>query len=125
MGDACRPRSSIQYHGPSPAWGRYRVTSLGHFSLLPSIYAPSTTLPAAGICNHLSAVVPGQPDQFLLIAYGLGWQEVTPDNLLKCRANRDGNFEVIEGNGTADKVSKQLGCWCKCKLRTDSETKGI
>ena len=69
----------------------------------------STSSPAAGICNHLSAVVPGHPDQFLLIAYGLGWQEVTPDNLLKCRVNSDGSFEVIEGNGTADKVNKQGG----------------
>ena len=68
--------------------------------------------------------MPGHPDQFLLIAYGLGWQEVTPDNLLKCRVNSDGSFEVIEGNGTADKVNKQGGCcWCKCKLRTDSEAK--
>ena len=46
-------------------------------------------------------MVPGTDDQFLLIAYGLGWSEVTPENLLKCRVNKDGSFEVIAGKGSA------------------------
>ena len=46
-------------------------------------------------------MVPGTDDEFLLIAYGLGWSEVTPKNLLKCRVNRDGSCEVIEGEGFA------------------------
>lgn len=49
----------------------------------------------------IQAMVPGTDDQFLLIAYGLGWSEVTPDNLLKCRVNKDGSFEVIAGKGSA------------------------
>ena len=60
----------------------------------------------AGVCNHLSAAVPGQPDRFLapwssllrpfkapiglaeVIPYGLLWCEVTPQNLV-----------VIDGEG--------------------------
>ena len=46
-------------------------------------------------------MVPGTENQFLLIAYGLGWSEVTPQNLLKCRVNEDGSCEVIAGEGFA------------------------
>ncbi len=56
----------------------------------------------------MQAMVPGTEDQFLLIAYGLGWNEVTPDNLLKCRVNKDGSFEVIAGKGSAGKIDDQF-----------------
>ena len=29
-----------------------------------------------GVCNHLSALVPGHHDRFLVNRYGLGWDEV-------------------------------------------------
>eukprot|EP00438_Fugacium_kawagutii_P012084 Skav202403 [mRNA] locus=scaffold815:455884:460667:+ [translate_table: standard] len=35
-----------------------------------------------GVCNHLSAAVPGYSDRFLVIPYGLLWSEVTPENLV-------------------------------------------
>lgn len=35
------------------------------------------------IFTHISARVPGEPDHFLLNPYGLGFDEVTPDNLVK------------------------------------------
>lgn len=56
----------------------------------------------------MQAMVPGTDDQFLLIAYGLGWQETTPENLLKCRVNKDGSFDVISGKGKAGKVSPKV-----------------
>jgi|ERR1712130_87685 len=58
-----------------------------------------------GICNHLSVVVPGSDDQFLLIPYGLGWGEVTDTNLIKVRVNPDGTYDVVSGTGTADKTA--------------------
>jgi len=35
-----------------------------------------------GVCNHLSAAVPGYSDRFLVIPYGLLWSEVTPESLV-------------------------------------------
>ena len=35
-----------------------------------------------GVCNHLTAMIPGSRDQFLVIQYGLSWSEVTADNLV-------------------------------------------
>ena len=35
-----------------------------------------------GVCNHLTALLPGTSDRFLVIRYGLRWSEVTPDNLV-------------------------------------------
>merc|ERR1711990_1021375 len=35
-----------------------------------------------GVCNHLSAIVPGEKDKFLVIEYGMAWDEVTASNLL-------------------------------------------
>ena len=48
-----------------------------------------------GIDNHLTVKVPGAPNQFLLIPYGLHWEEVTASNLL--RVNNEG--ERLEGEG--------------------------
>ena len=36
----------------------------------------------AGIVNHLTMMVPGTKDRFLVFAFGLMWNEVTASNLL-------------------------------------------
>lgn len=36
-----------------------------------------------GICNHLTLMVPGSADRFLLIPYGMHWSEVTASTLLE------------------------------------------
>jgi ribulose-5-phosphate 4-epimerase/fuculose-1-phosphate aldolase len=48
-----------------------------------------------GICNHLSAMVPGRDDVFLVNPDGYSFAEITPSRLLLC------NFEgrVVEGEG--------------------------
>lgn len=51
-----------------------------------------------GICNHLTLIVPGEPDKFLLIAHGTHWSEVTASNLLL--VTLDG--EILEGEGTVE-----------------------
>lgn len=51
-----------------------------------------------GICNHLTLMVPGTDDRFLLIPYGLHWSEVTASNLIM--VDFDGN--LIEGEGEAE-----------------------
>lgn len=51
-----------------------------------------------GICNHMTAMVPGFLDRFLCIAYGMLWDEVTASNLLI--VDEKGN--VIEGEGEID-----------------------
>ncbi|VVE21886.1 aldolase [Pandoraea anhela] len=48
-----------------------------------------------GICNHLSAVVPGRDDLFLVNAFGYAFEEVTASNLLIC----DFHGNVIDGEG--------------------------
>ena len=51
-----------------------------------------------GICNHLTAMVPGSEDQFLVIPYGMAWSEVTASSLLLV----DGKGNVLEGEGTVE-----------------------
>ena len=51
-----------------------------------------------GVCNHLSAMLPGEPFRFLVIRYGLGWDEVTADNLCVCDAQGD----IISGTGPVE-----------------------
>jgi ribulose-5-phosphate 4-epimerase/fuculose-1-phosphate aldolase len=51
-----------------------------------------------GICNHLSAMVPGRDDLFLVNPYGLSFGEVTASSLLIC----DFNGNVVEGEGTPE-----------------------
>ena len=51
-----------------------------------------------GICNHLTLTVPGQPDKFLVVAYGTHWSEVTASNLLMM--SLDG--ELLEGDGVVE-----------------------
>ncbi|MBO1075383.1 aldolase [Roseomonas marmotae] len=48
-----------------------------------------------GICNHLSAMVPGRDDLFLVNPYGWAFSEVTASRLLVC----DFNGHVVAGEG--------------------------
>jgi ribulose-5-phosphate 4-epimerase/fuculose-1-phosphate aldolase len=48
-----------------------------------------------GICNHLSAMVPGRDDLFLVNPYGLAFSEVTASSLLVC----DFDGHVVAGEG--------------------------
>jgi ribulose-5-phosphate 4-epimerase/fuculose-1-phosphate aldolase len=54
-----------------------------------------------GVCNHLSVMLPGTRDRFLLNRFGLHWSEVTASNLLALDA--EGN--VLEGEGTFEKTA--------------------
>lgn len=51
-----------------------------------------------GICNHLTLMLPGRDDAFLLIPFGLHWSEVTASALLV--VDLDGR--VLEGAGRAE-----------------------
>jgi len=51
-----------------------------------------------GVCNHLTVMVPGTTDRFLVIAYGMLWSEVTASNLLLV----DEAGRVVEGEGEPD-----------------------
>ena len=51
-----------------------------------------------GICNHLSAMVPGRDDLFLVNPYGWGFAEITASRLLTC----DFNGRVVAGEGTPE-----------------------
>ena len=35
-----------------------------------------------GICNHFSAVVPGNAERYLINPYGVHWSEMRPESLL-------------------------------------------
>src|ERR1700744_6415537 len=48
-----------------------------------------------GICNHLSAVVPGHDELFLVNPYGYHWSEITASSLLIC----DQAGHVLAGAG--------------------------
>ena len=48
-----------------------------------------------GICNHLSAVVPGHDDLFIVNPYGYAFREITASKLLIC----DFHGNVIDGEG--------------------------
>jgi ribulose-5-phosphate 4-epimerase/fuculose-1-phosphate aldolase len=51
-----------------------------------------------GICNHLSAMVPGRDDLFLVNPDGWGFHEITASRLLIC----DFQGRVVEGQGTPE-----------------------
>ena len=51
-----------------------------------------------GVCNHLSAAVPGRDDLFLVNPIGWSFGEITASRLLVC----DFNGNVIEGHGTPE-----------------------
>jgi ribulose-5-phosphate 4-epimerase/fuculose-1-phosphate aldolase len=51
-----------------------------------------------GICNHLSFVVPGRDDLFLVNPYGWGFSEITASRLLIC----DFHGNVVAGEGVPE-----------------------
>jgi ribulose-5-phosphate 4-epimerase/fuculose-1-phosphate aldolase len=51
-----------------------------------------------GICNHLSAMVPGRDDLFLVNPYGWAFDEITASRLLIC----DFAGNVVAGSGTPE-----------------------
>ena len=51
-----------------------------------------------GVCNHLSAMVPGRDDLFLVNPDGWGFNEITASRLLIC----DFAGRVVEGQGTPE-----------------------
>jgi ribulose-5-phosphate 4-epimerase/fuculose-1-phosphate aldolase len=51
-----------------------------------------------GICNHLSAMVPGRDDLFLVNPYGWAFSEITASRLLIC----DLQGRVVEGEGVPE-----------------------
>ncbi|KAK9803413.1 hypothetical protein WJX72_009270 [[Myrmecia] bisecta] len=61
-----------------------------------------------GICNHLTLAVPGEPDKFLVIPYGLLWSEVTASNLLTVRMGTGGKWEVLQGKGQPETTAMAI-----------------
>ncbi|KAJ1637330.1 class II aldolase/adducin N-terminal [Pavlovales sp. CCMP2436] len=57
-----------------------------------------------GICNHLTALVPGTTDRFLCIRYGLLWSEVTASNLVLL----DATGRVLEGEGPVERTAFEI-----------------
>lgn len=56
-----------------------------------------------GICNHFSAVVPGEQECYLINPFGVHWSEMRPDHLLLIdRAGwvRDGTVHCHRNRGT-------------------------
>lgn len=54
-----------------------------------------------GVCNHLSFMLPGGADRFLLNRFGLHWSEVTASNLLTL----DAGGRILAGEGTFEKTA--------------------
>ena len=54
-----------------------------------------------GVCNHLSLMLPGSRDRFLLNRFGLHWSEVTASNLLTL----DAQGNILEGEGEFEKTA--------------------
>lgn len=54
-----------------------------------------------GVCNHLSLMLPGGTDRFLLNRFGLHWSEVTASNLLAL----DASGQILEGEGEIEKTA--------------------
>ena len=57
-----------------------------------------------GVCNHLSALLPGEPFRFLVIRYGLAWDEVTAENLVAC----DLNGNIVAGKGPVEVTAMRI-----------------
>lgn len=55
-----------------------------------------------GICNHFSAVVPGEDERYLINPYGVHWSEMKPRDLLMI----DGDGAVIEGDGEVEATAR-------------------
>ena len=54
-----------------------------------------------GVCNHLSLMLPGSRDRFLLNRFGLHWAEVTASNLLIL----DAQGKILKGEGEIEKTA--------------------
>lgn len=54
-----------------------------------------------GVCNHLSLMLPGSRDRFLLNRFGLHWGEVTASNLLTL----DAQGKILAGEGDFEKTA--------------------
>jgi len=57
-----------------------------------------------GVCNHLTALVPGRTDRFLVIQYGLLWSEVTADNLVLI----DATGKILQGDGPVEVTAFEI-----------------
>lgn len=57
-----------------------------------------------GICNHFSAVVPGETERYLINPFGVHWSEMRPDHLLLI----DGAGRVLEGNGEVEATAQSI-----------------
>ena len=57
-----------------------------------------------GVCNHLTALLPGSKDRFLVIRYGLDWSEVTPDNLVLV----DTSGNILKGEGPIEVTAFEI-----------------
>ena len=51
-----------------------------------------------GVCNHLTLIVPGRPEHFLLVAHGTHWSQVRASELLIV----DVHGNLIEGDGKVE-----------------------
>ncbi|MCB1742918.1 MAG: class II aldolase/adducin family protein [Gammaproteobacteria bacterium] len=51
-----------------------------------------------GIDNHFTAMVPGQPQHYLALPFGLHWSEASASNLIVC----DAQGKTIAGNGLVE-----------------------
>ncbi len=57
-----------------------------------------------GICNHFSAVVPGEAERYLINPFGIHWSEMRPDHLLLI----DGAGRVLEGDGEVEATARSI-----------------
>lgn len=57
-----------------------------------------------GICNHFSAVVPGEEERYLINPYGIHWSEMRPDSLVVI----DGDGTVLEGEGEVEATARVI-----------------
>lgn len=57
-----------------------------------------------GICNHFSAVAPGDGGYLLINPLGLHWSEIGPDDLLLI----DGDGAVVEGDGEVEATALHI-----------------
>jgi len=55
-----------------------------------------------GICNHFSAVVPGDKEYYLINPYGYHWSQIQAEHLLMI----DGDGQVIEGEGEVEATAR-------------------
>lgn len=57
-----------------------------------------------GICNHFSAVVPGESERYLINPFGVHWSEMQPDKLLLI----DDAGRVLEGIGEVEATARSI-----------------